>query len=525
VRYDGALRWGALKENTLSDAQQRTPKPVAVRPDLRGASLSPTDGFVLSRVDGKIGERDLAASAGLPDDQVRASLAKLEGLGLITFDGGKEPPSPNASGTVNTTVRASSVSLRAASPSPQAAVSASAIPLTADEEAALAEDVDLDPELRLRVLRLHRQLQQLDHYALFEVARTADKKAIKRAYFDYAAKFHPDRYFRKRLGSFKLRMEAIFSRVTISHDALVDPEKRQEYDAYLAAQRESRGMEALMEDALAEVRRAQENVERQVQAQAAVSSLAPPGAPSFTPPRVSALPPSVEVDLAARRDALARRLLGGRPLSSTSPPAGTPPATPQTATTPAAAVDALRRRYEDRMGRAKEIEARKYAEQAAAALASGDLIAATNAYRVACNLAPGDTELSRKAGEAQAKADVLLAQTYTQQAQYEEKNAQWAEAARSWGRVCKARPNDSKAHERAANAIVHAGGDLHEGARLAKQACELDPKSAPFRVTLANVYLAAGLSQNARRELDTAAQLSPHDDTIRAMLKRLGKQA
>jgi predicted Zn-dependent protease len=91
--------------------------------------------------------------------------------------------------------------------------------------------------------------------------------------------------------------------------------------------------------------------------------------------------------------------------------------------------------------------------------------------------------------------------------------------------VCRARGNDANAHERAANAIVKAGGDLHEAARLAQQACALDAESAPFRVTLASVYLAAGLSRNARRELETAAQLAPHDDNIQAMLKSVGKSA
>jgi Flp pilus assembly protein TadD len=131
----------------------------------------------------------------------------------------------------------------------------------------------------------------------------------------------------------------------------------------------------------------------------------------------------------------------------------------------------------------------------------------------------------QRAQEAQKSADAILAETYTKQATYEEKNEQWADAARSWGRVCRARPDDASAHEHAASAIIKGGGDLHEASRLAQRACVLDPASAPFRTTLASVYLAAGLSRNARRELETAAQLAPHDDTIQAMLKRVGKSA
>ena len=43
-------------------------------------------------------------------------------------------------------------------------------------------------------------------------------------------------------------------------------------------------------------------------------------------------------------------------------------------------------------------------------------------------------------------------------------------------------------------------------------------------MALATVYLAAGLALNARRELDAAAQLAPHDDTIVAMMRRAGSK-
>ncbi len=177
------------------------------------------------------------------------------------------------------------------------------------------------------------------------------------------------------------------------------------------------------------------------------------------------------------------------------------------------------------MQRAKASEARKFATQAAAALTSNDLVAAANAFRIAANLTPEDTELEGKALEARAKADALLSETYTRQARYEETHDQWPEAARSWARVCKVRVNDANAHERAAHAVVKSGGDLHDGARFAQRACELEPRNPLFRITLASCYSAAGLVLNARRELDTAAQLAPHDDTIQSMIKRAGLPA
>lgn len=506
----------------MSDVQVRTPKLVPGRGDLRSVALSPTDGFVLSRIDGVCDELELTAATGLSGEQVRACLSKLESLGVVTFEG------PRTASPAAAPQPALPPAAPPSSPTPTNGTQA----VRADLDP-MEEDVDLDVEMRRRILKAHETLDLLDHYELLGVDRTTDKKAFKRAYYELAASFHPDRYFRKRLGSYKFRMEAIFGRITLAHDVLSNKETRAEYDTYLDEQRHARGIEERLAEAVAEVRRAEESIEREVRGHtplAAPSSVPPPG--SVLPPApqipVAAAPaPAVavpNVDVAARRDALARRLLGGRvsPTSSAPPPriSITPPPTPSVSE----AMEALRRRYEERVSRAKSTQARKYVVSGEAALAKGDAVAAANAFRVAASLAPNDGDLERKAQDAQGKADAVLSETYARQALYEEKTGRWIDAARSWSRVCKARPKDAEAHEHAANALVKAGADLHEAGRLAERACALEPRTARYRVALANVYLAAGLTLNARRELDAAAQLSPHDGTIQAMMKRLGSR-
>jgi curved DNA-binding protein CbpA len=389
----------------------------------------------------------------------------------------------------------------------------------------LAEDVDLEPDLRRRVLDTHRDLERKDYYSLLGIEEGADRKGVKRAYYELAAAFHPDRYFRKRLGSFKVRMEAVFAKITIAHDTLSDKQRRGEYNAYLSEQRIAHAIEENLARGATQAIQAEESVARAVNA--AVSS--PPAAP--VAPAVSTVPPAFDpllapkVDVGARRDTLARRLLGGRP-ASVSGLRVTAPATPTPQPMAAAdAVAALKRRYDDRMALAKTSEARKFAGQGDASLAAGDLVAAANAYRIASNLTPDDAELAGKYAGAKAKADTLLSETYTKQALYEENNNQWTEAARSWARVCKSAPNDANAHERGAHAVLKSSGDLHEGVRLGQRAVELQPENAHYRITLANCYVAAGLGLNAKRELDTAAQLAPHDDTIQAIIKRVGQPA
>jgi curved DNA-binding protein CbpA len=461
-----------LEGGLLSDARMRTPKLVAGRPDVRGVPLSPVDGFVLSRIDGTSDEIEIVSVTGLSGDQVQASLTKLESLGVITFHG-ERSPIPRAPGFVSPV--------------------SSERPLASDDETALGEDVDLGPEMRRQVLDMHGALERLDHYALLGVGSTADKKTLRRAYFELAARYHPDRYFRKKLGSFKPRMETIFGRLTVAHETLSNKDSRAEYDAYLEEQRRARGIEDLLAEAIDEVKRAEESVEREVRAQtpmAAPSSSSVPPPRSVPPPDFAPSPipsaailasPLPTVDVAARRDALARRLLGGRGAASSSAPppriSVVPPPTPSVAE----AMEALRRRYEERLARAKAAQARRYAANGEAAIAKGDAVSAANAFRVALSLSPTDPGLEKLAQQAQAKADAVLSETYARQAAYEEKTGQWAGAARSWTRVCKARPSDADAQAHAANAIVKAGGDLHEAGRLAERACALEPRTASSR--------------------------------------------
>lgn len=511
----------------MTNARQRTPRAVAGPANVRNARLTPTDGFVLSRVDGLLSEAELVTSSGLPAAELDASLSKLESLGLITFEAPTAQPSPKVSPSGTPESARSPHSQRGSiapatgvpTPAPRTGPIGVEAALDDADALALAEDVDLDIELRRQLLTLHRSLNQRDHYALLGIERTADKKGVKRAYYELAAKFHPDKHFRKRLGSFKARLEVIFARLTLAHDTLAAKDRRAEYDAYVDEQRRLRGIEQSLADAANEVLRAEESVQRAAQTDE-VSAKA-----QETPANGAVgSPANPVVETAARRDAFARRLLGLRAgKGDTLPPARVtsipPPASQLTASE---AMGALRQRYEDRVARGRQLEARKYAAMAEQSLLADQIVTAANSYRIAVGLAPGDLELERKARETQAKANVLLGDTYARQAQYEEKSAQWPEAARSWVRACKVRPADALTHDRAACALLRSGGDLHEAARLATRACELEPADPSHRVTLSNVFLAAGLVQNARRELLTASRLAPHDGTIEAMVKRLG---
>src|SRR3954465_8886914 len=97
----------------------------------------------------------------------------------------------------------------------------------------LSEDVDLDMDTRKYILDLYDRIDRLTHYEVLGVPRDADKKTIKRTYFRLAALLHPDRYFTKKLGSYKPKLEILFARVTEAFEVLSAADKRAKYDAML----------------------------------------------------------------------------------------------------------------------------------------------------------------------------------------------------------------------------------------------------------------------------------------------------
>jgi curved DNA-binding protein CbpA len=179
--------------------------------------------------------------------------------------------------------------------------------------------IDLTAEQQQRIDELFAQLKSLTLYEVLGVPPTSDKKAIKGAYFARANEFHPDRFFRKSLGPYKSKMEIIFARVSEAHDILCSPTKRAEYDAAFRARRFS-----LIDEMLAEAASEMAGAEdRALHEDAAVDesiriedSEPPPQRVSHTTLRAPALP----ADAQARREALAKRLLGPGGRRASKPP-------------------------------------------------------------------------------------------------------------------------------------------------------------------------------------------------------------
>jgi len=488
---------------------EKVPRLVA-NIDVRKFRLDAMDGFLLTRIDGRLGKKQLAQDTGLPEFQIDKTIEKLEKLGVVELI----DPTAAATNALPPPPARDRMQL------PEFTSIGGSAPKYDPKE--LEEEVDLSADQKKRILDMFYRLDDLDHYTLLGVGKEADKKTVKRSYFELASLMHPDRYFKKNLGSFKSKMEALFGRITEAHDTLVDAAQRLDYDAYLDEVATTKGMEAMFERALDESRKA---------ADAAVVNGAAISRDSIPVVRMQSVPapatpqgPSPQ-ELQARREALAKRLLGGqsvRPAAPTSPPVEVP--NPLRYTNSGDAVDALKRRYEERVENATLAQSRRYIQEADTALSKNDLVAAASSLHIATRFAPDDAALAMRYQEVKNSADKLLCDSYIKQASYEQRAQHWPEAARTWQKVARIRVGDVNANAQAAKCLLKMeAGDMHQAAEHAKLAVSAEPAIVEHHATLAEIYAKAGLFASARRAAETGLALDPKNAVLLAVAKRTAK--
>lgn len=84
-------------------------------------------------------------------------------------------------------------------------------------------------------------LDDRSYYELLGLEPKADQPTIRRAFYDVAAKLHPDRYAGLADVNTRRRLESIYARVAEGYRVLSDPQKRTAYDEAL-----SRGQKRLL---------------------------------------------------------------------------------------------------------------------------------------------------------------------------------------------------------------------------------------------------------------------------------------
>ena len=178
--------------------------------------LTPAEGYLLSRIDGRTSWDQLRQIGGLPSREVDRCLERWLSEGVLVVDGAQAARPAKAT------------------PKSTDAAPARGAQASAPEHPDLDASLDISLELQRRILDFAGRLDA-PYHEILGVPRDADRKALRHAYFQLSKELHPDRYFRRKLGPFAKRLERVFGKVVEAYELLSDPTARAEIERSLAA--------------------------------------------------------------------------------------------------------------------------------------------------------------------------------------------------------------------------------------------------------------------------------------------------
>ncbi len=199
-------------------------------------TLTPADGYVLSRIDGTLSARELLQVIPLAPEDTMRSLFGLLSTGVVEFlPLPPKPPAKPDTRPVGQPAKAGAAPFPAAPavpvPAPMPAPSAaSAAPAPPNGEAAKAREAR-----RQEVLEAHDGLKAKNHFEALGIPRASSEAQVKEAYFKLAKKFHPDTHHDPALSDMRDKIEVIFIRLGEAYEVLRNPRTRGNYEADLAS--------------------------------------------------------------------------------------------------------------------------------------------------------------------------------------------------------------------------------------------------------------------------------------------------
>lgn len=176
--------------------------PLDLYQDLR---LEERDKSIVSLVDGRRTFKEIVQSAGGEVVEAMKILYALLNTRIIGFAHEQEPD------------------YRAEPEEQEEPAVVTAEEVMAESEEPAAED------FVTRLESLYGRLRGLDFYEVLGVGKSAATTDIKKAYYRLAKDFHPDRHFQLP-EEMKDKLNSVFSLITKAYAALVNPDRRKEYD-------------------------------------------------------------------------------------------------------------------------------------------------------------------------------------------------------------------------------------------------------------------------------------------------------
>jgi curved DNA-binding protein CbpA len=183
-------------------------------------SLSSTEGFMLSRVEGPIAVGELTVLSGQREPEALQTIYGLVLAGLLQREFW---PSAFRSATGPGAARTEKVSSAA---------------VARQTGSSMVAGPERDPKQELDEF-LERLSHATNHYEVLNVGVSADVGEIRQAYHAVARRFHPDRFHDLAGTSIHTRLESAFARITRANETLAHHDLRANYDAKISALKEN----------------------------------------------------------------------------------------------------------------------------------------------------------------------------------------------------------------------------------------------------------------------------------------------
>lgn len=417
---------------------------IASGQDPKRLRLSAAEGYLLSRIDGRTAWRLLREIGGIPPQDVDACLDRWLAEGVLELVGGPSKARPSRSDPSNASPAPPPRVPTDAASVPRAAVAAAPI-----DPRLLDPSLDIDCDVQRRILEFELSLSR-PYHELLGVPVGADPKVVKRAYFKLSKEFHPDRYFRRQIGPYSVRLERIFKKVLEAHEILSDPDLCQ-----LENQGEAVVAEAV--DPALDAAGARPNEAGAAQAAARGAANVQPGVTTGGPavaPASAAAPTADPVGAASASSTVARAAAAASPATSS-------PSVAPEAKKPLTKLERLKQRMPFKIDQAafaaRRARAREIFQAAEASLAAGRLHEAEANIRIAITFDPARAEFKEALGALRIRAAGDRAAKLLETPTDRMSEVELREVLRLLEDVLPYRPHDADLNVRAAGVCLRLG--------------------------------------------------------------------
>ncbi len=172
----------------------------------------------------------------------------------------------------------------------------------------------------------------------------------------------------------------------------------------------------------------------------------------------------------------------------------------------------------NRVIRERRAKAKRLFEGGMASFAKEQWIEAAGAVRLAIAFDPWNAAYKERFANVQRKAHEVLAERFLKEAENALELRDYKAASGAYEEALHYRSHDPALLYRAAQVAWRVGSDLHQAKEWAQAAVDIEPENAAYHRLLGQIFKAAGLGANARREFEAALRLDPDDEEARREL-------